>query len=92
MLPSHHRFSKRKIKKNPFGSAQEITGKVDKKAQDVKIYIHIYAKRVYMYKDPREEEEKERGGMDGRGGTGNWLTHRHTAPRRRHGLQFMLSG
>ncbi len=30
--------------------------------------------------------------MDGRGGTGNWLSHRHTAPRRRHGLQFMLSG
>lgn len=88
-------FLKEKFLKNPFGFAQDKTGKVDKKAQDVKKkdkYIHIYTKRVYMYKVPREEEEKERGGMDGRGGTGNWLTHRHTAPRRRHGLQFMLSG
>ncbi|TNN35217.1 hypothetical protein EYF80_054612 [Liparis tanakae] len=42
-----------------------------------------------------KRSEEERGGArrseEERGRTGTRLTHRHTAPRRRLGLQFMLS-
>lgn len=78
------------LEKNP-GSAQDETKKT-KKAQDVK-YTYIHQVGIYICIRIQGRTRRRTEVRDGRTrGTGNWLTHRHTAPRRRHRLQFMLSG